>query len=274
MADEGSGQALELPKAEAGWAFRFEMAATNLLLGYWKHGIAVVVVGLLAVLVWGQYQSWQETQQRGFSNQIVEVTRKLAAPIPLLPDEIGKGAVQRTDLMAPADALAAIGTAATGAGSAEAWLKAAELYRLAGNAERQRAALDAVDGQGRVDVLGYAAASSLANLDLEQGKDAEAIARLESLQTRFDGILGQSAALDLGLALTHLGRKDEARRVYAAFETRWPAAPQLEEVRTRSANLDGAVGAPATPAAPAEAPAAPAEAPAAPAEAPAAPAGE
>lgn len=259
MADETSrppqdalGGGLELPKAEAGVAFKAEMAATNLLLGYWMHALVLVVVGLVAVLLWGTWSSHVLSEQRRISAEISEVERVLTAPLPLLQEEVSAGRVQRTDLMAPADAMANVAGAASGAGAVEGWLKAAELYRLAGNVERQRATLESAVAAADKDVLGYAAEAGLANLDLEQGKSAEAVDRFTRMRDEYPGILGQNAALDLGLSLQHLGRTDEAARVYEAFLVKWPDSPHADDVRKRQGTLGvAAAPAPAAPAPPA-----------------------
>lgn len=273
MADEVSRPAqpppapgLELPKAEAGVAFKAEMVATNLLLGYWMHALALVVVGLVAVLLWGQWRNHHESEQRRISAEISEIERNLPTPLPMLQEDVSSGKVPRTDLMAPADAMAKVAEGASGTGAVEGWLKAAELYRLAGNVERQRAALEAAVAVGDGNVLGYAAEAGLANLDLEQGKAAEAVDRFTRMRDGYEGILAQNAALDLGLSLQHLGRTDEAARVYEAFLTKWPDSPHAEEVRKRQGALGvaAAAPAPAAPEAPAEGPVAPTE-PAAPA---------
>ncbi|MBA2321808.1 MAG: tetratricopeptide repeat protein, partial [Deltaproteobacteria bacterium] len=138
--------------------------------------------------------------------------------------------------------------AATGTASVEAWLKAAELYRLAGKPEPQRACLAAA-ADSDAGVLTYAANTGLAALDLEQGRPDEAIARLQRMMADEDDALAQSAALDLGLALESLGRTDEANRAYTEFATKWPASKHLEQVRARQTRL--AVAPPPAPAAPA-----------------------
>jgi hypothetical protein len=235
---------LALPKAEAGLTFRAEMAATNLLLGYWRHLLLLLVAGLLAVLVWGQWNQWVERQQRGWSAKIAEIERKLPAELPMLPDAIADGKAKVEDLEAPADALGALAEEAQGAARAEAWLKAAELYRIAGKTDLERTALQGAAATD-VGVLTYAAESALAALDLEDGKGDAAIHRLEGLRSNPDPMLAQSASLDLGLALESLGRTDEASRVYADFVEKWPQSKHLEQIRARQARLSGTAAAPA-----------------------------
>ncbi len=256
MADQPPGPEtpeLVLPKAEAGLFFRAEMAWANFLFGYWRHLLVVLVVGLLGVLVWGQWRSWVDREQRATSAEIAEIERKLPAELPMLPDAISDAKVKPEDLEVPADALAAIGKKAKGAARVEAWLKAAELYRLAGKPDLQRSALEG-GADSDAGVMTYAAVSALAALDLDEGKGDLAIARLTALRSNPDEGLAQSAALDLGLALESLGRIDEAGRVYTEFTTKWAASKHIEQVRARQARL-AVSPAPAPAAAPEAAPA-------------------
>jgi tetratricopeptide (TPR) repeat protein len=248
------------------------MAATNLLLGYWMHLLAIVVVGLLAVLVWGQYGSWVQNQQRQISSQIADVERTLPAALPDLADKVAAGEVKPEDLVDPAAKIEGIGLGAKGAGAAEALLKSAELYRLAGKPDKQREALEAAAKSAGKNVLGYAAGASLANLDFQEGKTDDAIRRFTELRDTFSGVLAQNASLDLALSLEHLGRKDEARRVYDEFIQKWPDSPHVDQVQGRIKSLGDA--APSVPpvVAPGDAPVvAPTDAPVvAPTDAPAA----
>lgn len=232
---------LVLQPADAGAAFRMEMAASNFLLGYWKHMVAALVAVLVSVLIYGQYNSYVHRQQRGTAAEIAAVERDLPAPIAILGFQKSQGMLTSTpeQLEAAADRLEAIGAEASGAASVEARLKAAELYRLAGSPKR-RTTLEAAAGTAD-DVLRYAAVSGLAAMDLEEGNGDQAVARYKELMSSKDAFLAQQAAIELGLALEHLGRKDEAAQVYAEFLTRWPDAPRAGEVKDRQGQV-GASG--------------------------------
>lgn len=232
---------LVLQPADAGAAFRMEMAASNFLLGYWKHMLAALIAALLAVLFYGQYTSFVHRQQRAAASRIAEVERDLPAPIALLGFQKAQDMLttSQADLEAAGDRLDVIANETSGAASVEARLKAAELYRLAGSPKR-RTALEAVAATAD-DVLGYAARAGLAALDLEEGNADQAVTRYKELMASEDGFLAQQAAIELGLALEHLGRNDEAAKVYGEFLTRWPDAPRADEVRTRQGQV-GAAG--------------------------------
>jgi len=229
---------LEFQQADAGLLFRAEMWATNAFLGYWRHLLAGLVVILLGFLLYGQYTAWVVSDQRGASQQIEQALGDLP---PL--DRIGPGRVfgqplpDDTDLAETAEELEAIAENSRDAARVEALLKAAELYRLEGDAEGQRRVLEAAvaDAEG---VFAYGVQSSLANLDLEEGEGDAAVARLRELADRED-VLGEQATLDLGRVLETLDRDEEAREVYEAFETQWPESSRLDEVRERKKALAG-----------------------------------
>lgn len=62
---------------EAGLAFRAEMAVQNFFMGYWRHLAVIVGVGLVGVLVYGQYSSWNTNRQRAASAQIAQIESDL-----------------------------------------------------------------------------------------------------------------------------------------------------------------------------------------------------
>lgn len=223
MADEDDDD-LEFEPADAGVAFRAEMAATNFALGYWRHIVAVLVVVLLGFLFYGQYQSWHLGDQRDSARQIFEAERALRDAEDPQPELFGQ----------VADALMAVD--ARGMAKSEALLKAAELYRLAEQPEKQRSTLELAAGASE-GVLAYAADAAIANLDLEAGDGDAATARLRRLMDSEQGFLAQQAALDLALMYEHLDRTADARAVYDEFTARFPESELGDEVRERRAKL-------------------------------------
>lgn len=220
--------------AGAGAAFQAEMAATNFLLGYWKWLAASVALVLVSVLFYGLYTTNVEKTQRDYSRTINTIEGKLVAPLPELPGVIAQGGegVDAAALQAVGDELLTFAASASGPSKAEAMLKAAEVYRLAGKPDLQRKALEYAHANGR-GVLAYVSASGLSNLDLAEGRGDEAVKHLRDLMAKHDGFLAQQAALDLGLALEHLDRKPEAVAVYDDFVARWADSARAPEAISR-----------------------------------------
>jgi len=229
---------LEFQQADAGLLFRSEMWVTNAFLGYWKHLLAGLVVILLGFLLWGQYTAWVESDQRTSSQLIQQATTELPSLDRLGPTRAFGGAEHDDEDLAEAAAeLEEVAGESRGAARTEALLKAAELYRLVGDSEAQRRALEAASASAE-GVMAYGVQSSLANLDLEADDGDAALERLRDLAKRDDG-LGEQAMLDLGRAYETLGQDEEARKVYDEFETQWPESTRLDEVRERKKALAG-----------------------------------
>jgi len=223
---------LSLPEQEAGFLFRLEMWSTNAILGYWKHLVAVILVVLLAILVYGQYTSTHRRNQRALTAEIAEVWSTL--PAQAIPGQLTDE--QKAALRTAADDLARIAGEGNGTAAAEAWLKAAELYRLLGETESQQAALVAAERYARGALL-YAARSGVANIEMQSGDPETALATYRALMEEMDGYLAQDAALSLGLAYEHFDRMAEARSVYTEFLAQWPDSSLAEQVQKRMDHL-------------------------------------
>jgi len=238
---------LTLPQAEAGALFKLEMAATSFLIGYWRHLVAVVVLGLLVVLAYGQYANMQRRNQRAMTSQIAEAWADI--PPEAVPGQLTEA--QEADIRGVADKVVALGAEFNGAAAAEAYIRAAELYRVLGDTESQRKALEGAVPYAKGALL-FAARSGLANLDVEAGNVDAAIATWRDLMDTMNGWLAEEAALSLAQLYAHQGRDADARGVYVEFQARWPESPRQGEVADKLAHLDAsATDAPAPGIAPA-----------------------
>lgn len=267
MADERKGE-LDLNVDEGkDLGLHVEMAASEFVLRHWTKAaaaIAVVVVGL------GFYGLWRKSyveDQRDTTAAINDVMGSLPEDMIGLAQRrmgVGGGALDVAEVESAATKLVDIAKGGSGTAAVEAWLKSAELFRIAGNAAQRRTSLDGAAASAS-GVLRYAAVAALGNLDLEEGKTDDGLARFRALAEDSDTFLARTATLDLAGALEALGRNTEAVTVYDAFLGKWADAPNKEDVTKRRAKAaatpDGAP-APVVPAA-TEAPAeAPVEAPA------------
>lgn len=227
---------LELKPAKAGAAFRTEMFLTDVVLRYWKHAATVVVVGLLSVLLYGQWSQYRVREQRGTEAAAALELAKLPASLPILAEQVAQGqAIDTARLLEVGTALVAIADGGTGTAAVDARMTAAEAFRLAKDRARQREALIKAEPLA-TGVLAWSVQSALANLDLEEGKGPDAVGRLQKLSAG-EGFLAEQATLDLGLAHESLGQKEEAAKVYADFLTRFPNSTRAEDARTRQARL-------------------------------------
>jgi hypothetical protein len=243
VANEQEDDDLELAPADAGLLFRAEMATTNFLMGYWKYLVGVLVVVLAAFLFYGQYDAWVTRDQRGTAARIAEVEATLPGPVVDLAAAVAQAEAEGTDpsetLRSAATSLSGIAAEARGAARVEAQLKAAEIYRVLGEAEPRRAALEDA-AQHAEGVLKYSAVGALANLALEEGDGDKAVAYWQQLVDSQQGYLAEQALLELGLALEALDRQEEARQAYGDFLTRFPESPRAEVARQRQSRVEAA----------------------------------
>ena len=227
---------LELRPADAGTLFRAEMATTNFFLGYWKALVGVVVLILVAVLVYGQYRSFQDTAQRAAAGRIATIEASLEVPIISVAEAVLQGSLTTEKVTKAARDLSEVAKNTSGPARVEADLKAAELFRVAKLDDERRVVLE--DALPHADgVLAYSAAGALANLELEQGNGDAAVAGWKALIDRENGFLAEQAMLELGLTLEALDRKDEARQVYADFMAKFSSSPRMEKARQRADRL-------------------------------------
>ncbi len=233
MAEEQSG-GLALPEQDAGAGFKAEMWVANTFLGYWKQLLVVIVIGLIGVLIYGMWANQYQHQQRATTGQIADVQFNL--PKDAVPGSMTDA--QTATFAEAAGRLDEIGAAAAGTARVEAYLNAAELYRMVGNAEAQRSSLEnaAKDSSG---ALQYAAVGALANLDLEEGQGDAAVERLRGLKDNMTGMLSEQSTIDLGLALEHLEKPADAVVVYTEFLEKWPESTRADDVEARQQRIIG-----------------------------------
>ncbi|TNE87798.1 MAG: hypothetical protein EP330_17275 [Deltaproteobacteria bacterium] len=226
-----------LPQDEdAGFAFRAQMAAYDFGMKWWKEGVALVGIFLVGTLVYAKYQELQTSAQRGWTGEIAEVEQALPQTVRFGLSTATISESDKTTTRDAADKLSEIAKGAEGAAAAEAWLKAAEYYRIAGEAAQRRAALEAAVPHAE-GLLHYSAEGALANLDLEEGKGDDAVARLRKLATESEGFLAEQASFDLATTLEYLERPGDALAAYNEFIVKYPESSHIEEATARKTRL-------------------------------------
>jgi tetratricopeptide (TPR) repeat protein len=244
VADEEKGSDLALEKEGPGIGFQIEMWITDTLVRYWRVMAGTIVAVLVAALLYGQYLSWYQSSQRRSTGSIADVQGELDQSLEDLvrikAGEVPDKHIDSAKVTEAANRLVEVARSASGTASVEASLKAAELFRIAGDNAGRRSALEvaAPHAQG---VLKYAVEAGLATLDVEQGSADAAITRYRELQ-RLDDALARMATLDLATALEALDRKAEAVAAYDEFLQKWPDAPEKADVESRRARSAGQGG--------------------------------
>lgn len=241
MADEPKSTDLELEQEGPGIGFRLEMWFTDNLVRYWRVLGGSLVVILIGALVYGQYETWDQSNQRRFTGSIADIEGEMDDPIDQLV-AIKAGAVPDrhidvAKITDTANKLVGVAKGASGTARAEACLKASELFRIAGDLGGRRAALEICEADA-TGVLKYAVEAGLATIDIEENKPDAALTRYRELQ-RLDDELARMATIDLGSALEALDRRPEALTAYEEFLQKWPEAPERADVEARKAKLAG-----------------------------------
>ncbi|MCB9664244.1 MAG: tetratricopeptide repeat protein [Alphaproteobacteria bacterium] len=252
MADE-QDQDFDLEGGAGDYALRAEMAASEFALRHWKPIVGVLVAVVAGIFTYGQVRDWYVDGQKAASAQIASAEDELSTDVfQLALARAGIRPDATIDVPATtgvADALVEIANTTRGTAAVEAALKAAELYRLAGNDTERRAALELASA-GASGVLHYAAEAALGTLDLEEGKVESAVTRFEALASGKD-FLARQATLDLAGVYETLGRTSDAVATYDRWLSTWPDAPEADDVRERKERAGlGPVAAPKAPEAP------------------------
>lgn len=238
MADDSN---LDLEPQDAGLAFRAEMWATDLLFRNWKQIVGAVVVVLVGVGAYGIWNNFNQSSQRATTSAIADI--EAALPQDMMTLALAKAGVRpdatidEAAVREAAGKLIELSRGASGTAAVEAALKAGELYRFVDDAAGRREALE-VASNGASGVLRYAAVAGLANLDIEEGKPDEALARFRELRTE-QPYLARQATLDLAAALESLDRHNEAVAAYDEYLATWPEASDVEDVRQRRTSAAG-----------------------------------
>jgi len=229
--------------------FRTEMHVRNFVLGYWKHALSALGVFLLGALVLGLYRSYIEGAVRESSAAISDIDQGLPQPdqaalYGLAPvDDISDPEIAQA-LTDAAGGYEEIANGAIKAASAEAWLKAADTWRRAGDDARARAAYEVLLERGAGGLFTAAARNGLAALDLEAGDAAAAAAHLRALADDDQGILAERALLDMARSEIAQGNRDKARELIAELRLRFPKSPRAADAAALEAELQPAAMAP------------------------------
>ena len=228
---------------EADVVFQLEMQARNLLLGYWKHGVATILSVLGLILVYGIVDHFITKGLQKTSYEVARIDKKLSEDDPGYVDLSAPTTPTQTAILTKAAELyTAAGDDGGGAPGADAHIKAATMHlRLGDLASAQQAyqsALAAEDG----GVIGYAARNGLASIYMAEGRTDEAIALYRTIADDQKDYLAERALMDLANAYDAAGDSAQLTAVVAEFDLRFPGSPRrarLPVVSTSTASNGG-----------------------------------
>ncbi len=207
--------------------FQLEMQARNLLLGYWKHGVAIVLALLGVILIYG-FVDWYVTKGlRETSYQVALIDKKLSEDDPGYVDLSAPTSPTQTAILEKAaEFYGKQGAEGSGAPGADAWIKAATTHVRLGDNTAAVAAYEAALETEDDGVIGYAARNGLASIHMAEGRAAEAITLYRAIADHQRDYLAERALLDLATAYDGQGDTANLAAVTAEFEERFPTSPR------------------------------------------------
>ncbi len=223
--------------------FRAQMSVMQIVLGYWRHALAVTGAVLLVVLIVGLVRDYRVEQQQEWQAAIASVDVELPAPDPLaqyglapLDDPNDKEKMDK--LAASAAGYEAVAGEASGASAVIAWMRAAETWERAGQKDKVEAAYRKATELGAPGALGWAARASLAATLASKG-DVDGAAALYREAANGKDFYAERALFELGGLYAGAGRREDAGKAYEEFNGRFADSTLADEVAAARGQLVG-----------------------------------
>ena len=246
------------PPQETDAIFKMQMAASDLVLGYWKHVLGAILVLLVVTFAFSVVQSWRGSQAEEVYGRIGKIDYLMppsteSTPFGEMPVDDAAVPGRMEDIATGAGKYEEIARDATGAAGVEAWLKAAEAWRRAGKPEAARAALEQAAAVEAPGILHFTAQTALAHAMDAAGERDKVKALYKDIAAAGAGFEGETALLRLASMQADDGQTDAARATLTEFRTRFGSSKQLDAAAAIEKRLapPANAGAPATNAPPA-----------------------
>jgi hypothetical protein len=237
--------------------FKAQMALSDVVLGYWKQAFAALGVLLLGVLAWSVFDSVRTARVEDAYARIGAIDYLMPPAMEDTPfgPRPANDADHLEDLKIGAGKYAEVAASTSGAPALEAWLKASDAWRRAGDDAQARKALETANALQLPGILGFTASFAHAQALADGGDAAGAMAALRALAgtagSQPHGANETEAAL---MALAQLqiasGKPEDARTTLQELAARIPSSSRTPEREALAKTL-----APAAPASTGNAPA-------------------
>jgi len=237
------GAPVPFPDHEEDVLFKTQMKVLNLLLGHWKKGLAVVGSMLFVVLVVGEYATFQTGEQRDIQAKIADIDRRMPTESAAVsfgiqaPDDSPE---TKANLEEGARRYATVAQESVGSGAVMAWLKSGSAWERTGDVEKAKEAYGQAHALGATGILGWSAASRYANLQANAGDVDGAIATLNTLETKVQGLELQQSKLTAALILEDAGRVSESKSILDGFVAQYPNSALVGQVQDAVLRLGSA----------------------------------
>lgn len=222
------------PGREEDALFKAQMVVANAFYGYWRHGIAAMLAVLLGVLAWGIWSNHQTEQLQTSHAEVERVLRTLQAGIETHSDNPTMVKAQAAE---GGRLLGEIGARTKGPGGTYAWVHAARAYQVAELPDKQLEAWTSAHERAEPGELGWASASGLSGVLVDQGKVDEAVAVLTQHAGARKDYPAQRSMYEAARFLELAGRGPEAAAAFEAFQTAYPESPLVSLAVSAAARL-------------------------------------
>ena len=221
------------PPQETDAIFKMQMAASDIVLGYWKHFLGAILALLVVTFAWSVVQSWRGSQAEEVYGRIGKIDYLMppsteSTPFGEMPVDDAAVPGRMEDSATGAGKYEEIARDATGAAGVEAWLKAAEAWRRAGKPEAARTALEKAVAVQAPGIVHFTAQAALANALDAAGERDKVKALYKDIAAAGAGFEGETALLRLASMQADDGQTDAARATLTEFRTRFGSSKQLD----------------------------------------------
>ena len=203
--------------------FKARMALANLVLGYWRYGVGLVVVILVGAFIYGQVTEHTRESQRSQHASIERVFDTLSDTLKGAPDK----ATQDAAVKAAAVELEAALAGTDGVAAAYGWMRLAQLKDSVDDAEGAARAWAEAAARADGGPIGLSAALRSADAKARAGDVDGAVALLAPFVAKGTPFEAEEALYATGLAWVAGGRPAEAKATLDALRTRFPESPRL-----------------------------------------------
>ena len=230
------------PNDEQDFLFRAQVAATELVLGYWHYGLYAIGTILAVSFAVGYYGDYRQEQAESQFGAIAAVDHKMPVVEGLAlygigPKDDPADTERKATLAEGARRFAEVAGKNSGSAAVYAWLKAAEAFERAQDPEQAKKSLEAAANVGAGGVAGFVADSAWVGALVGENRTDEAAGRLRAMADKNSGLLAEESLIRLAELQLSLDKRTEAQTTLDELNKRFPAPQRPDEVAVLAARI-------------------------------------
>ncbi len=205
---------------------QIRMAVVNVFLGYWKHGLGVIALGLVGVFIYG---TWTEQQRDAQREHQAAVSLPLAR-LSELAREKAEEEVFKAEMGKVAEEVAGAAGGAEGSARTYGFVQAALLQDNLEQPEKAAQAWEQAAKAGGLGILGWVPAARHGQELVKKGDLDGALALWRPFAETGGAFEAQEALFLMGSSAHSAARADEAKKALDGLTTRFPNSPRKTEL--------------------------------------------